>query len=202
MYRLTEEMLQRAGMKRYEISNYAKEGYECRHNVGYWTGTEYVGFGLGASSYLRKEEQKSQNENSDLAEKECAEREKDVANVSWKEKKSFAQKECEDRFYVAMKRVQNSQNVQEYLENCFKQEIEELTREDQMAEFMFLGLRMMCGVEEAEFQRRFGQNIDAVYGAVLEEQCGLGLLERKDGWIRLTARGVDLSNMVMAEFLL
>ena len=101
-----------------------------------------------------------------------------------------------------MKRVQNTPVIQKYLDNNFEREIEELSQNDQMAEFMFLGLRMMCGVEEAEFQRRFGQDIDAVYGAVLEEQCGLGLLERKDGWTRLTPRGVDLSNMVMAEFLL
>ncbi len=52
MYHMTKEILEEAGYHRYEISNYAKKGRECRHNMIYWTGGEYVGFGLGAYSYL------------------------------------------------------------------------------------------------------------------------------------------------------
>lgn len=52
MYHLTKEMLAAQGYERYEISNYAKPGYECRHNTGYWTGVDYLGLGLGASSYI------------------------------------------------------------------------------------------------------------------------------------------------------
>lgn len=52
MYYLTRNFLNEQGYERYEISNYSKRGYECRHNIGYWTGTEYLGLGLGASSYL------------------------------------------------------------------------------------------------------------------------------------------------------
>lgn len=51
MYEDTAAVLGKYGFKRYEISNYAKEGFECRHNSGYWTGIPYMGFGLGASSY-------------------------------------------------------------------------------------------------------------------------------------------------------
>lgn len=50
MYALTKEKLAAAGYRRYEISNYAKQGFESRHNSSYWTGTEYLGFGIGASS--------------------------------------------------------------------------------------------------------------------------------------------------------
>ncbi len=52
MYYLTREFLKEQGYERYEISNYSKKGYECRHNIGYWTGTEYLGLGLGSSSYI------------------------------------------------------------------------------------------------------------------------------------------------------
>ena len=52
MYHLTKEMMAAQGYERYEISNYAKPGYECRHNTGYWTGVDYLGLGLGASSYI------------------------------------------------------------------------------------------------------------------------------------------------------
>lgn len=51
MYHATGEVLSQYGFKRYEISNYARQGFECRHNIGYWTGVEYLGLGLGASSY-------------------------------------------------------------------------------------------------------------------------------------------------------
>lgn len=52
MYHLTKTFLEEAGYHRYEISNYARPGRECRHNIGYWTGVEYLGLGLGASSYV------------------------------------------------------------------------------------------------------------------------------------------------------
>lgn len=52
MYRAAKEILGQAGFERYEISNYAKPGRACRHNIGYWTGEEYLGLGLGASSYV------------------------------------------------------------------------------------------------------------------------------------------------------
>ncbi len=51
MYHLTKEMMAAQGFTHYEISNYAKPGYECQHNIGYWTGVEYLGLGLGSSSY-------------------------------------------------------------------------------------------------------------------------------------------------------
>ena len=50
MYAYTKERLQEVGYERYEISNYAKKGLESRHNSSYWTGQEYLGVGLGASS--------------------------------------------------------------------------------------------------------------------------------------------------------
>lgn len=50
MYAYTKERLQEVGFERYEISNYAKKGFESRHNSSYWTGQEYLGVGLGASS--------------------------------------------------------------------------------------------------------------------------------------------------------
>ena len=52
MYHFTERFLAENGYRRYEISNYAREGYACRHNCGYWTGHDYLGMGLGASSLL------------------------------------------------------------------------------------------------------------------------------------------------------
>ena len=52
IYYRTKEMLKDAGYNRYEISNYAKEGMECRHNLGYWERKEYLGIGLGSASLI------------------------------------------------------------------------------------------------------------------------------------------------------
>lgn len=53
IYRFTRTFLQEQGYGRYEISNYAKPGRECKHNIGYWTEVSYLGLGLGASSYVK-----------------------------------------------------------------------------------------------------------------------------------------------------
>lgn len=158
MYEMTEELLGEAGLHRYEISNYARPGRECRHNTGYWRGTEYMGFGLGASSLIAGE--------------------------------------------FGYTRFRNPDDLSAYLRGDFSgREMQTLTVQDRMEEFMFLGLRLTDGISEAEFERRFDCPIDKIYGKVLEEQQGLGLLARREGRIFLTPRGLDLSNLVMAEFL-
>jgi putative oxygen-independent coproporphyrinogen III oxidase len=52
MYRLAHQVLTAAGYEHYEISNYAKPGYQCRHNRMYWENRSFYGFGMGATSYL------------------------------------------------------------------------------------------------------------------------------------------------------
>lgn len=54
MYQMTEKILKEYGYEKYEVSNYAKPGYESRHNLGYWSHIPYLGVGLNASSYLDK----------------------------------------------------------------------------------------------------------------------------------------------------
>ncbi|MDJ0572983.1 MAG: radical SAM family heme chaperone HemW [Pleurocapsa sp. MO_192.B19] len=52
MYRLTQKILTAAGYEHYEVSNYARQGYQCRHNRVYWENKPYYGFGMGAASYV------------------------------------------------------------------------------------------------------------------------------------------------------
>lgn len=158
MYALTGEFLASCGYHRYEISNYALDGCECRHNKVYWQRGNYVGFGLGASS---------------MAE-----------NVRWTNPADVPQY----RDYV------------ERLSACGARR-HFLTVREQMEEHMFLGLRMMCGVDERVFLGRFGTEIDAVYGDTIAKLCADGLLVREQGHIRLTLRGIDVSNYAMAQFL-
>ncbi|WP_267384323.1 radical SAM family heme chaperone HemW [Cyanobacterium sp. uoEpiScrs1] len=55
MYRLGQQLLTEAGYQHYEISNYAKPGYQCRHNCVYWKNMSYYGFGMGAASYINRQ---------------------------------------------------------------------------------------------------------------------------------------------------
>ncbi len=76
-----------------------------------------------------------------------------------------------------------------------------LTERDVMAEWLFLGLRMLEGVEEEHFRAEFGVSPADVYGAQLQRLCAAGLLIREGGRLGLSRRGVILSNRVFAAFL-
>jgi oxygen-independent coproporphyrinogen-3 oxidase len=154
MYHDTRKILADYGYERYEISNYAKPGYECRHNLGYWERCEYLGIGVGAASL--------------------------VGDQRWTQGDLLSD----------------------------EPEVEELTRENEMEEFMFLGLRLTCGVSLDEFTRIFKRSVAEVYPGLLEklEKDGLIYLfpdaEKGEMRMALTDFGLDVSNRVMAEFLL
>lgn len=77
----------------------------------------------------------------------------------------------------------------------------QLNREDALAEFMFLGLRLAEGVFTEDFEREFGSPLRSVYGAVIDDLLRIGLLQQELGALRLTRRGLLLSNQVFARFL-
>ena len=156
MYAMTKEILGEAGYNRYEISNYAKPGYECRHNCFYWNRTEYLGFGLAAASLSGN------------------------------------------------RRYTNTSDMAFYLANPIHNRAEEqiLTVEDEMEEYMFLGLRMTKGVDKTEFARLFGKNYDEVYGDITRRHIEQGLMAAEGSRLYLTDIGIDISNTVMADYIL
>ena len=159
MYRDTACILAEYGYHRYEISNYALPGRECRHNLGYWERKEYLGLGTGSASL------------------------------------------------IGHRRWNHIRDTKEYLKHAadpdrLKTDEEQLSRTDEMEEFMFLGLRKIDGISEAKFLETFGQSIEEIYGPVLKKLEAEDLLLRKEGRIRLTERGIDISNYVLADFLL
>lgn len=154
MYEATLEILRKKGYHRYEISNYAKEGKECRHNCGYWTGVEYKGFGLGAASLLN---------------------------------------------HI---RYQNTDSMKQYLEGKeITEEIQRLTRRDEIDETMILGLRMMQGVKKKEFLQKYHMSMEEMYGDVIKKYADMGLLENSPETLRLTNAGIPVSNVILADFL-
>lgn len=189
MYYDTEQILKEAGYHRYEISNYAKPGYECRHNKGYWTGTEYLGLGLGASSYIS------------IRRKDGSD-----AKISASGEEGRQERWLERRSNVRDFKTYLSFGREDFKAGRQIEERETLTEQARMEEFMFLGLRLTEGISEAEFFRRFSCTLETVYGDVLEGLARQGLIEKygREGaafW-RLTKRGIDVSNYVLAEFLM
>ncbi len=80
-------------------------------------------------------------------------------------------------------------------------DIEPLTREEETEEYCFLHLRMREGIDKNEYTARYGESIEARYGAVIRDLKGKGLLKETEERIILTKRGVALGNTVFEEFL-
>ena len=184
IYHFTGEFLAGNGYRRYEISNYTKEGFACRHNCGYWTGHEYLGLGLGASSDFRGERFRNPDEMEEY-------------------RRAVTEASLHDT------------------DDALRRERQQMTPEDRMEEFMFLGLRMTCGVSEREFKRRFGRPLAEVFGEVIKKQLQQDVIRRyavpghgtsaggdnseevfgDDYRVALTEYGLDVANHVMAEYL-
>ena len=169
MYHDTAEILAGYGYLQYEISNYAKPGYECRHNIGYWIRKDYVGFGLGAASM--------------------------VGNVRWKNTSVLAEYMLPAGKDGGMVKGQTAGQTGE-----IKREQAFLTLQEQQEETMFLGLRMNRGVSKEKFFELFDKSMESVYGVWLCKMEKEGLLLNEDS-VRLTEKGRDLANFVMAGFL-
>lgn len=184
-YELTGKMLAEYNYNRYEISNYALDGYACRHNQVYWTRGDYAGFGLGAASM--------------------------VDNVRWSNPRSIPEyRDALLRPYSASTDFEPAERMGAGLAAAktdltaararLSGNVQYLSVQEQMEEFMFLGLRLTKGVSKQDFREIFGLPIEEVYGKAIEALRRDGLL-LADDFVRLTPFGTDISNYVMEKFL-
>ena len=188
MYALTKEMLQEKGYTRYEISNYARKGRECLHNLTYWQMGEYLGMGLGAASYFSG--YRFQNT-----------RQMDVYLRQFGKSRH-----TNTNNFNGSKRGTSPLEAVDCLREGFieTEAFEKLGKREEMEEFVFLGLRMMEGISLSEYQNRFGVDFREQYRTVLKSLLEKSLLAESGNHDRiyLTSRGIDVSNRVLAEFLL
>lgn len=99
-------------------------------------------------------------------------------------------------------RYSNVRDVKKYIENpCGYDGIEKLSLNDRMAEYMFLGMRMMSGVSISMFRQLFGTDMMNVYREPIDKHIKEGLLYMGNDRLRLTKKGIDLSNYVFCDFL-
>jgi len=157
LYRFTTEALGALGIERYEISNFARRGFESRHNGKYWDDAPFLGFGLSAHSY--------------------------VDGRRW-------------------------WNIATYGGYCTAIESHgtavagerTLSEHERVGEALFTGLRRREGVRLAAFRGRYGVDPLEAYGPSLRDPFDAGLLEVTEGRMRLTDRGVLVSNEVFRAF--
>jgi len=167
-YVWAEDRLARAGYEHYEISNWARPGRRCRHNLLYWQNREYLGLGAGAHSFLngvRFSAVLLPNRYAELVDESAA---------------SVAAGGGQMRHLAGA---------------------ETITPELSMSDTLILGLRLIEGVHARDFERRYGKPINDIYGDVVSEFVGYGLLERTETHVRLTRRGRLLSNELFQRLL-
>ena len=157
MYYAGRNIMEANNLFQYEISNFAVKGYECRHNLKYWSQEEYVGIGPSAHSFLKN------------------------------------------------KRFNNPSDLKEYIlsgENSnFQRNILEVMDDNQMIfEYIILRLRLTEGLKFADFENKFSVNFKEVYAKQIEYLLKNNLIEIDDAAVRLTKRGMDISNYVFEQF--
>ncbi|MPQ24555.1 radical SAM family heme chaperone HemW [Bacillus paralicheniformis] len=158
MYELVMRKMEEAGIGQYEISNYAKKGYESKHNLTYWNNEEYFGLGAGAHGYINGE------------------------------------------------RTVNAGPVKHYIDLIEQsgfpyKEKHRVTKNEQIEEEMFLGLRKTAGVDKEHFFEKYGRTVDDLFPKVLRSLEETGLIVNTSKNVFLTHNGKLLGNEVFQAFL-
>ena len=180
------ERLDAAGVRQYEISNFAREGRESRHNLKYWTRQPYLGFGVDAHSMLeaatdpyvlvRAAETRSGPENGGSP--ACEALAADMEAVR------FATPDSLEKYVAGAPLIPAP-----------------VSRESALEETFFLGLRLTAGVDLEQVREKFGSEMLRPAMAAISELAGAGLVECAGRRVRLTTRGRLLSNEVFERFL-
>jgi len=157
LYLAAKKLLENNGFRHYEISNFAKKGRECYHNIGYWMQRPYIGLGAAAVSFDGK-----------------------------------------SRYY-------NEQNLGKYMRKINKgllpvRKAEIIGPEKQLAEYIFLRLRLLEGIDLLDMAGRFPGKVSE-FSALSGDLKKRGLLSIAGGKIKLTVKGILYSNDVFAELI-
>lgn len=175
MYEAGRGWLEQQGYRQYEISNYAKPGSVCRHNLGYWRGNWYLGLGVSAAGMLPVSAPEMSG-GAEVVYRRCE-------NVT-------------DRLQYQHMLAQGKLPLQQE---------HPISRQEAMFEAMMLGLRTVDGVDEGDFYARFGQPLQEVYGRQMEELVTQGLAwhheHEKRRFFALTPRGLLLQNRILLRFM-
>ena len=180
MYHRAIECLKSSSYEHYEISNAAKPGFECRHNLKYWSLSEYLGFGKSASSFID------------------GIRFTNATDDGYGKGVLMERDFLKSRGVLSMPELANFEfakyKYSEFYVNDFI---------DTASEFVFLGLRRTAGISFDDFEQRFEKSFEDVYAdrrVEIESFIESGDLLEDESGLRLSERGFDISNKIMAIF--
>ena len=196
MYEMTTDVLAKAGLQRYEISNYAAPGQESLHNLVYWHYEPYAAFGVGACTFTG------------------AERRTNTFDVwqfikGWQKEgvcsRSNGMSECIQDASSVYKPSGENGGAEDISLSIGKEDsalwqIEPLDRKTQISEAMIMGLRLRSGVSSDVMQKRFGIDIQHYYGKELERLRQNKMAEWDRGRLRLTEYGMRYGNRAFEAF--
>lgn len=174
MYELAEARMAAAGYRHYEVSNWARPGHECRHNLTYWRNLPYIGLGAGAHGWYAGHRYAEARPIREYITRVTATTDASASSGEHTELPLPAGAVVDD---------------------------EAIPRELEMAETAMVELRLVAGLRLGAFARRFHTDFQTVFGARLGEVWSAGLLEVEGDMLRLTDRGRLLGNEVFARLL-
>ena len=182
MYWYVKNTLELNGYTHYEISNFAKEGKESKHNMNCWRQKEYIGIGLNAHSYLNYVRYTNTSEMEQYITRMNTLNEQIVNDI------------------LKLSNNKEKENLEENIETAY--EIEEVQDvEDRKKEYMLLGLRTIEGVSISKFKEKYIDNPLFLFRKELEKLVEEKLVMIDGDDIRLTNKGLDLANLVWEEFI-
>ncbi len=154
MYLSAIDTLQKSGFFHYEISNFAKKGFESKHNLNYWENKTYYGFGVAASGY-----------------EGCV-------------------------------RYSNQTALNNYINNPLtKLSTTKLSLNNVLEEEIFLGFRILKGINVEKINSKFGINFDVKYKNIIDKYISSKHLSKTKEGYSLTTEGILLSNIVLSDFI-
>ncbi len=168
-YEWTRDRLAGEGYRQYEISNWARPGLACRHNLVYWRAQPYLGIGAGAHSFFAGQR---------LANVDSPARYVELVNASHEERERDGRGALQQ---IAGGETPDAATL--------------------WADALILGLRLLEGVDAAEFASRFGVSLREAFGPAIERHTSIGLLEWSGDRLRLSERGLLLANEVFVDLL-
>ena len=186
MYWYVKNTLELNGYIHYEISNFAREGKESKHNLNCWRQKEYIGIGLAAHSYLNYVR---------------------YTNTSEMEQYITRMNHLNEQIVDDILELSNNKKKKTNLEKNKKDietvyEIEEIQElENREKEYMLLGLRTIEGVTISRFKEKYIDNPIFLYRKELEKLVKEKLVVIDGNYIKLTNKGLDLANLVWEEFI-
>lgn len=172
MYEWSGDLLENSGYKQYEISNWAKNGFECLQNLATWRNKEYLGFGAGAHSFYG-----------------------DVRFSNTIVIRDYINKITNNPF------IKDNHKSAKFLFSPAMVTQQPISKFTSMQETLMLGLRLTSeGVHDQEFFKKFGNSIREVFGEELGELTRSGLVEWNGEILKLSKKGRLLGNQVFIRF--